>query len=259
MKYLIYASMAFRGQLVFRGAVGLIFLGLMLRMVIYRSIWTATVNSRFDMDLIQLTTYSMLGLILGRAVDSSVSSRLGYALKDGSISVHLLRPADLQLTLLGQSLGETLYSLLIYGLALFVGTRLLFPVQYPASLTYGLLFVASLVAAVLIGWTFNYIVGLGTFWTYNDWGLTVFKQLAFTALSGALIPLTFFPDWLRRAVGWLPFQAMVHQPILIYLGMVSVNQALREILFQVAWATVLFLIGRVVAMVALSRLTVQGG
>ena len=55
----------------------------------------------------------------------------------------------------------------------------------------------SLVLAVAVGFAFRFMLNLTAFWTTDARGLGSLALIASTFLSGFLIPLGFFPDWLR--------------------------------------------------------------
>jgi ABC-2 type transport system permease protein len=258
-RYLFNINLVLRQQMAYRGDFYTTLLGMLLRITIYYFLWQVVAASGPGVNAGQLTTYSILGLILARGLDSRASITLGRALKDGSIAIYLLRPVDLQLTLLAQSLGENLNRLGLYGLPVFAAACLFFPVQAPASVGQALLFLASTAGGALIGGAFSYLMGVLTFWTTNDWGLTVFKGVMINALSGALVPLSLLPGGLRAALAWLPFQAMINQPIQVYLGQVTPLQAAQGIAIQLAWAAGLSLLARWLTRRATNTLTFQGG
>lgn len=258
MKYVAIVTLHFKQHLVYRSDIAISVIGQIIRITIYAHLWN-TLGVVEGINPVQLTTYSLLAFILARSLDSSISFYLGEAIKDGSIAIHLLRPINLQVWMLVRSLSESLFALLINGVPLLVTCALVFPLVAPASLAAAGLFLVSIALAALIGGTFSYLIGIVSFWTYNAWGVSILKQLLIITFSGSLVPLMLLPAWLEEFVRWLPFAAMVNQPIQIYLGITSVRGAISGLLFQAGWAIALFTIGRVISHRALSALIVQGG
>jgi len=78
-------------------------------------------------------------------------------------------------------------------------------------------------------------------------------------LLGALIPLVFFPDWLRAMAAVLPFQGMVSTPALVYLGMMDGPTTALMLGVQAFWAIGLILLGRLVWRSAQRVVTINGG
>ena len=78
-------------------------------------------------------------------------------------------------------------------------------------------------------------------------------------LSGVLIPVWMFPEQLRLIVSVLPFQAIFHTPLDIYINYTVPSQAAPVILVQVAWALVLALMSIALWSRTSSRILIQGG
>jgi ABC-2 type transport system permease protein len=123
-----------------------------------------------------------------------------------------------------------------------------------------LLFPVSLLLAFLVSFCFDYIVGLMAFYTESVWGLSITKEIVVTVLSGALVPLQFFPDGIQRVLLWLPFQAIYHAPLMMMtrpaLPLESYLPALGS---QLTWAVVLFALARVFYNQAVKVLRISGG
>jgi ABC-2 type transport system permease protein len=103
------------------------------------------------------------------------------------------------------------------------------------------------------------MVALLCFWTTNGVGLLWGQIAVMNVLSGALIPLALFPDWLRPAVLALPFQAVVHTPVAIYLGDLTGEALLWALGGQRFWVVALWWLARLLWIPASRALTVQGG
>ena len=91
---------------------------------------------------------------------------------------------------------------------------LIFVFRIHIPLGIGLIFFPfSLLLAYLLSFCFDYFVGLLCFYTESVWGLSITKEIIVTVLSGALIPLQFFPDVIQKILLWLPFQAIYYTPL----------------------------------------------
>ncbi|MCX7668838.1 MAG: ABC-2 family transporter protein, partial [Anaerolineae bacterium] len=77
--------------------------------------------------------------------------------------------------------------------------------------------------------------------------------------SGFIAPLNFFPAWLRAVTELLPFRALAHLPVSVYLGKLN-GPALAAALGQQAlWLIALVLAGRWVLGRMVRRVTLHGG
>ncbi len=77
--------------------------------------------------------------------------------------------------------------------------------------------------------------------------------------SGALIPLTMMPDWLRNIALILPFSQVVYLPVSLLSGITPVSDMPRIWLIQSVMLVALLFLSRFVFGRAVRVVTVQGG
>lgn len=78
-------------------------------------------------------------------------------------------------------------------------------------------------------------------------------------LTGALIPIPFFPAKLRTVIELTPFAAMQNLPFRVYSGDIAGAGLWKAIILQLFWLVFLVLLGRRAMRSALRRVVVQGG
>jgi ABC-2 type transport system permease protein len=78
-------------------------------------------------------------------------------------------------------------------------------------------------------------------------------------LTGAIIPIPFFPEGLKKVLLLLPFGSMQNTPFLIYNGYLSGPEIGQGLLLQTGWLLGLTVLGYLYMKKALLRTTVQGG
>jgi ABC-2 type transport system permease protein len=83
--------------------------------------------------------------------------------------------------------------------------------------------------------------------------------LVWMFLSGAVIPITFFPAWLETVARASPFASITQLPIEILLGKHTGAAMLGVLALQATWACVLWVAGRALLRAATRKLVVQGG
>ena len=98
-----------------------------------------------------------------------------------------------------------------------------------------------------------------TFYLLAPNGITLVISSVADFLSGAVIPLMFFPEPLRRIAELLPFASMQDLPLRIYGGELAYMEAIHVILLQLFWAIVLIALGKWLLKQVLKRVVVQGG
>jgi len=96
-------------------------------------------------------------------------------------------------------------------------------------------------------------------YTLSPLGIRLVASALADFLAGAIIPLPFFPDGLRRIAEWLPFAAMQNMPLRIYCGDLTGAEAVRGLWLQLFWLAALLLAGKLAMGRALKRIVSQGG
>ncbi len=261
-KYLAFTRGSFMIGLVYRfgplfSLVGnFIYLG--VAYYLWKSIYKNSDTLRsltFNETFLYVAIGSAVFILLKTYVDWEVA----YEIREGIISVHLTKPLDYQTYILFVSLGQIIMSLLVITLPTILIITLVFKVPFPVGLG-TLFFFISLLLAFVISFCFDYFVGVMAFYTESGWGLSTVKEIIILGLSGALIPLQFFPEKLQSILLLLPFQAIYHtplmmltqpdQPLSVFLPMLAV---------QVIWAVVLFALTRLFFEQAVKVLRIAGG
>jgi ABC-2 type transport system permease protein len=78
-------------------------------------------------------------------------------------------------------------------------------------------------------------------------------------LSGFSLPIGFYPDWAQPLLLALPFSTMVQVPAEIFVGHLTGAELLMSLARQAMWAVALLCVCQVLIMLALRRVSVQGG
>jgi ABC-2 type transport system permease protein len=182
-----------------------------------------------------------------------------YEIREGAIATYLTKPMDFQIYALFANLGSLLMNLT----AITIPTALVMIFVFKVKITFGIglfLFPISLLLAFLISFSIDYFIGLIGFYSESVWGFSTTKEILVTVLSGALIPLQFFPDAIQKVLYWLPFQAIYHTPLMmITRPHQGLDVFLPMVLIQVAWATILFILARMFYNQAVKVLRIAGG
>ena len=98
--------------------------------------------------------------------------------------------------------------------------------------------------------------------TESTWGINIVKETIVLLLSGATIPLAFFPEKARAVVQCLPFRAVYDVPLSILLeksGSDNWQGLLQLYGFQLVWLVALTIAGNLFWNFAVKKITVNGG
>jgi ABC-2 type transport system permease protein len=179
---------------------------------------------------------------------------LALRVRDGSITSDLSRPLNPQRYWLAFDLGRAPYHFIFRGIVPFAIGALIFRLHYPSPLDAGV-FVVSVVLAVVASLGFRFLYNLTAFWVLDVRGVMMVALTISLFFSGMIMPLTFFPAWLRELARALPFASFLQTPVDVWLGQYHA----WELGLQVLWAVVLLALGQLVLRRATQRLVVQGG
>lgn len=207
----------------------------------------------------QLVTYLILSRVLRINSRSGVNMIMSEQIREGGIASQMLRPFDLQLSYASQNFGDIVTDLIFHSGIVLAVVAPFFGILPPASTAHAVLFFLSVVLSFSIAFLIDFSVGLIAFYTTNAWGINVMKNTIISFLSGALVPIAFFPESLRNILMLLPFASLIDAPISIYLGKFGQNEILKTLAVQCTWMIILFIFSRFFFLHAIRKVTVQGG
>jgi len=209
----------------------------------------------FPQTFIYLALTSSLFVVFKTFVDWQISRDI----ISGVITMDLIKPLDYQVSVLFRSAGFMLVQLTLIALPTLVILLVVFHAQMPIGINL-LFFAISLVLAYLLSFMIDYMVGLTSFYTQSLWGISTAKEIIVLVLSGALIPIRFFPDALRNVLVYLPFQAIYNAPISILTDpILRTPDYLNMLGIQLLWVIAILVISRLFYAQAIKVLTIAGG
>ncbi len=193
-------------------------------------------------------------------IGGGFQEELQERIRTGDIAVDLYRPADLQMWWLAADLGRAVFQLLGRGVVPLVAGALAFPLALPVDPLRWLLFLVSVLLALVVSFALRYMVGLVAFWLMDGAGVNIMATVASIFFSGMLLPLTVFPGGFGEFVRALPWAAMLQVPMDVLLGKhTGAGGAAEALGFQAGWALVLLGTGRLLQSAATRKVVVQGG
>jgi len=184
---------------------------------------------------------------------------IGRDIQTGDIAQHLIRPVPYHLRLVASFHSGAFSDTITRALPMLVAALIFIGLAPPSSLAALGFFVLSLILGAVIYSLIDLIISYTAFWLTKYWYLAWFKRALFVLFGGLMLPLWFYPDWLRVISEVLPFQFAIFIPISVYLGRVALSDIWFIIGMQVFWIVVLFLFERLIWRLAQHRLVVQGG
>jgi ABC-2 type transport system permease protein len=259
--YLFFFKNAFKSQMAYRLATVMGLCSALVSLAIQVSLWKVLIGSetRQGARLPEMISYVMINAVVMALSRENLANELGAEIRDGSVVMHLIRPLSFRLYLFSTMLGKNMYSLMTSALpVVFVGC-LLIGAALPPSPAYFCLFLVLAALGVCIMFQLVYITGLLAFWTQATWYLRFYLSAGIAFFGGTAIPLWFYPPFLKKLSGVLPFRYITFEAIDYWLGKPPISQAWRSVGVAALWAATLFGIGQALWVRVQKRLTINGG
>ncbi|ASA24449.1 ABC transporter permease [Paenibacillus donghaensis] len=261
-KYRSIANRSLQNILAYRLSYVMTLLSSFVNLLAVYFLWQGIYNGReslggYSWD--QMKTYLLVTFLANSILSWYSETAISAKILDGSVAADLLKPIDFQSARFAETLGSSLLEGTL-GIFLIGCFMMLTPgVKLPHSPWVYPLFGFSLLAVMVVKFGVVYLAALLCFWSTGSLGI-VWTRIALTNLmSGALVPLAFFPDWLERLALWLPFQSIIHTPTVIFLQQTDGWGALCLIGLQCLWGALLWWAGKKIWSWAVRQVTIHGG
>ena len=204
-----------------------------------------------------LIAYYTLTTILSSVTWTMVDQELSNRVREGTLVNALIRPIHAFVRFLYEKISELgfvfvgqIVPVIIIG-AVFLNVRITSPFNF-------LLFIISAILAMLLSFSFAFLIGLSAFWLTKYSGLRMFRSGIQWFLGGSVVPLSFFPIFLQKVSNVLPFQYIAYVPIQIFLGHYDLIGSLEAIAMQLVWLAILVTLTILGWRVALKRFSAVG-
>ena len=205
MQYRVAALAGFGTQF-FWGVIKLMVLGA------FYAAATTTPPMTFE----QIVVYVWLGQALLALLPWNVDQEIAQSIRSGDVAYELLRPLHLYWywfarTFAFRSASASLRMVPMVLVAMFVLPRIglgEWALPGPASVSSGALFLFALAPMVLLSTAITMILHISLIWTLSGEGLNRIMPGIVSVLSGLVVPLPLFPDWLQPVLFWQPFRGL---------------------------------------------------
>ncbi len=223
---------------------------------IYASVDSDTVNGMTFTDTL---IYLVLASALAAFMEMYVVWEIGRNIQSGKIVLDLLKPIPFREYMFWSYSGSFIMNFLLVFLPTFIIVAVVTHGAIPMRWNL-LFFVISVVMAISINYSIDFIVSTICLYTESIWGINIMKQVIVMLLSGATIPIAFFPEPFRSIVLHLPFQSIYNAPLSVLLNAKpSAAFLLSTLGVQLLWCIVMNVISKLFWKASLRQITVNGG
>lgn len=255
------AKVSFQEILAFRIDVVSILISTFIVILLSYSLWTAiykTNSSLNGFDLKAIINYVLIASLLNSTLNTPrrVPLNVSREIRTGQIATKLIKPVSYYELNFWHCFGRGIYFFIIITMPLTIISCIFFGLTLPNTFADGALFVLSALIGFIIEVGISLVLSGFIFKTINMDG--VFRVNAFFSylFSGRLIPLAFFPNWLKSIADFLPYRCTVSIPIEIYLGK---GNAVMMLCIQCVWIIILLSVSNMLFRNAYKRMEVMGG
>jgi ABC-2 type transport system permease protein len=209
--------------------------------VMYLVIWSTVARSRGgqvgDYGVSEFAAYFIAIMLVQHLVFTWIMYEFEFLIRQGQLSVRLLRPIDPIHGHIVENLTYKLLTLTIMVPAAAILT-LLFQPRFDTPLWAIAVAVPALLLAFLLTFLLEWSFALVAFWTTRTAALNDAYTLVYMFMSGWVAPLSLFPPGLQVLASILPFRWALAFPVELLLGRLTPQQALGGLAAQAVWLAI---------------------
>ncbi len=199
-------------------------------------------------NAVNFAAYYLTAIVVRRITACGIVRDIEGLIRNGDLSVYLLRPVGLLHHFVARVLTTRLVVVPIVFVPVVIG--MLITPGVVQTLDLHPLNLAVFVLACAVGLAFEFItqytIGCLAFWITQAHGVNAAFALAKSFLGGYIVPLGLFPLALQTTLQMLPFQSGVALPVEILTGRLTPEAALARITICAVWVAVIALFMRLI-------------
>jgi ABC-2 type transport system permease protein len=210
--------------LVYRAEFAMYMLSTVLAPTISLLIWRAALanGAALPVDAAYLTTYFVLLGVVSMLTSSWISGFLAESIRLGKISIWIVRPGSTHFNGIANNLSEKI----VKAVALIPLIAILWwffrdSIVLPTDPLRWLLVIVSVVAAAVMVYALDVLVGALAFWVDDITGIDRGRDLLAMLLRGQLVPLVLMPAWAQGFMDVQPFRFTLSFPLELIVGDMS--------------------------------------
>ncbi len=207
-------------------------------------------------DIPTAVTYVWLGQGLLSVVQLWPELEFSKRIRSGDVVIDLGRPWDLTAAMLATDLGRAGHAMVVRFIPPMLLGIVFFPFRWPQRPVTWLLFLVSIVLAVVVSFTIRFMLSATAFWMLDAHGVLSVWGAVSGIVVGLIVPLAWFPQWAQAVLAWTPFPAIMQSPIDVFTERGDVVALLGH---AAIWSVLLFAACKLMLRAGAKKLVVQGG
>jgi len=225
------------------------------------ALWTAVARSspvgRYDSE--DFVRYFLATFTVRQMTGSWVSWQMNYEVRQGVLSMRLLRPISPLWSYAAENLGYMPMRVVMVLPVVLFSVFQLGAGSLPRTAWGWLFFLLALVGGWLVTFLANVAIGTLSLYIESSSRLMDVWYALFLVCSGYLYPVELFPPALRGALDWMPFRYQIGLPVELMTNAHDFGTALSLLARQWLWAAGLLIVSVVSWKRGLKRFGAYGG
>lgn len=267
--YSAFSKTNFLLTFAYRGQVFLWLLGGLITAVMSGLLWWAIFAAQETEGALiggftypQMLMYTILSAICAEVIYCGTADEIARDVRKGDIGMRLTKPISYQGQHTAMAIGNFFGKMTVIGIPMItIGTLVaVFGFGLDGIQWYNVLrFVAAIFLGLLLQNAIGFAFGQIAFITQAMWGVLSMLDLFVSFLSGAVVPITLFPEWAQTALAYTPFPSVIGLPVQIFLGTVSEHDILIGFATSLFWIVILNVLGALWYKRSVRHVVVFGG
>lgn len=229
----------------------------LIRMMIFRAFYEGGAGAA-PIRLDQTVAYVWLSQAFMMLLPFRADAEIHEMIRSGNVAYELLRPANLYSLWYAREIANRTAPVALRAAPMLAAATLAGWLHWPGPANLAAC-AAALVAATLLAASVSLLMTLAMFWTLSGRGITLLLSPTMFLLSGMILPLPLFPEFLQPVLRALPFAGLIDLPLRLFVQHIPATAVLGVLAHQLGWTIVLIAAGHAVLRRATRRLVVQGG
>lgn len=241
----------------FAGICAQLFWGI-VTVMIFRAFYSEATHEE-PITISQAVTFMWLGQALLQLLPWAIDKEIETQIRNGNIAYEMIRPLHLYNLWFARSLAMRLAPTLLRCIPIFIIGGVFFGLTAPISWEAAVAFVLSVTLAFFLSAAMITLVIISLFWTLSGEGIQRLLPHCTVLLSGMVVPLPLFPEWMQPFLNIQPLRGVMDIPCRLYTGVIPTSEAAYYLGFQLAWMIALVVLGRLLLQKAIKQFVIQGG
>ncbi|EGO8312553.1 ABC transporter permease, partial [Enterococcus faecalis] len=215
-KYISIAEANFKSIIKYKASIFLLIMQALTQFIVMASLWEAIFKNT---TVVQgYNYYEMIQYYFGVTVLSyfcfyAVDWELNEDVHSGHFGIILLKPCSIMTYYFSKMIGDRVANI-IFGLLPISFLWLIFiRGDVPFSFINLFLGLASILLAMILWFLLSFSFAMLSFWLENIFFILTVKEILIQFISGIIIPINFFPDYIQKIFWVLPFRYIAFEPM----------------------------------------------